>query len=395
MSAAPDEFPPEEKPHPRALVEDHLSLREAPSAPPLHPPSAERMGNDDAGTPPAESSPIGQREFPATGHDLTGTPAPVEEDEAWTSTEEGAGLSRGMASELSERTSKAQVEAAPPLFASYESAVSSTPPRIPHLGHLLMLAGLLFLGWIASVCVALSAMHFHLFGVSTIGQSLGDVHYTLGAEAILYLTTLVGAVMLFPLVWQRSFWSGISWRSGTALRLAPLLIGAAFLCFLLALVNGWLMPGPQDAPIDKMFRIPGAAWFLFAFGVTFAPFFEELVFRGFLLPSLATAWDWLAEKNAGVPPRPLAPDLTPQWSKTSMIAASILTSLPFAGMHAAQTGYSWGPFLLLICVSLVLCAVRLTSRSLAASVLVHACYNLMLFTLMLFGTGGFRHLENM
>ena len=64
-------------------------------------------------------------------------------------------------------------------------------------------------------------------------------------------------------------------------------------------------------------------------------------------------------------------------------------------MHGVQTAWSLGPFLLLIFVSLVLCWVRLSMRSLAASTLVHACYNLMLFSLMLLGTGGFKHLDKM
>ena len=54
-----------------------------------------------------------------------------------------------------------------------------------------------------------------------------------------------------------------------------------------------------------------------------------------------------------------------------------------------------GPFLLLVAVSLVLCWARLASRSLAASVLVHSSYNLLLFSLMLLGTGGFRNLDKM
>ncbi len=78
-----------------------------------------------------------------------------------------------------------------------------------------------------------------------------------------------------------------------------------------------------------------------------------------------------------------------------MVIGSILTSIPFAGMHAEQTGYSFGPFLLLVGVSLVLCAVRLFTRSLASSVMVHACYNLLLFSLMMVATGGFRHLDKM
>ena len=78
-----------------------------------------------------------------------------------------------------------------------------------------------------------------------------------------------------------------------------------------------------------------------------------------------------------------------------MIAGSILTSIPFAGMHVPQTGYSLGPFLLLVCVSLVLCWARLGARSLGASVLVHAAYNFMLFAFMFLGTSGFKHMENM
>ena len=78
-----------------------------------------------------------------------------------------------------------------------------------------------------------------------------------------------------------------------------------------------------------------------------------------------------------------------------MVIASILTSIHFALMHGEQTAYSIGPFLLLVCISLALCWVRLAMRSLAASVLVHSSYNLLLFTLMFFGTGGFRHLDKM
>jgi uncharacterized protein len=282
-----------------------------------------------------------------------------------------------------------------PYFASFGRPEVIQPPRIPHLGHVVLLALLALLGLLSAGLLSQAALHFHLFGVTTSDQEASDIHYTLGSEAILYLVMLTGAWIIFPLLWHKSFLAGISWRGGAARRLRSMLISAAFVCFLLAIVNGWLMPGPPDAPIDRMFRIPGAAWLLFAFGVTFAPFFEELAFRGFLLPALCTACDWTAEKAAGKPPRPLDADGAPQWSLTAMLIASLLTSLPFAGMHAAQTGYSWGPFLLLVCVSLVLCWARLAARSLAASVLVHCCYNFMLFSLMLFGTGGFRHLENM
>jgi membrane protease YdiL (CAAX protease family) len=78
-----------------------------------------------------------------------------------------------------------------------------------------------------------------------------------------------------------------------------------------------------------------------------------------------------------------------------MIVAAIPTSLLFALIHADQQGHSLGPFLLLVLVSLILCAVRLKLRSLAASTLVHSCYNFMIFSVMLVSTGGFRHLDKM
>ena len=153
------------------------------------------------------------------------------------------------------------------------------------------------------------------------------------------------------------------------------------------------MPGPPDAPIDKMFRLPDAAWLLFGFGITLAPFFEELAFRGFLLPALCTGFDWTAEKVNRQPPHELDAFDHPQWSVPAMVVSAILTSILFAAMHAAQTGYSLGPFLLLVCVSLVLCGARLWFRSLAASVVIHASYNFLLFSLMFFGTSGFKHLD--
>jgi hypothetical protein len=243
--------------------------------------------------------------------------------------------------------------------------------------------------------LVLLAVYLHWDGVKALDQIKSNVHYLLGSEAILYLATFIPALIVFPLLWKKSFFAGIHWRGATALRLGWRLAAIALGCFFLAALDDWLLPGPAKAPIEDIFRTPGAAWLMFGFGVTFAPFFEEMAFRGFLLPSLATAWDWTVEKSTGQSARPLDENGHPQWSLPAMAVASILTSVPFALMHAEQTSWSLGPFLLLIIVSLILCAVRLKTRSLAASTLVHACYNFLLFTLMLVATGGFRHLDKM
>jgi membrane protease YdiL (CAAX protease family) len=78
-----------------------------------------------------------------------------------------------------------------------------------------------------------------------------------------------------------------------------------------------------------------------------------------------------------------------------MVFASVATSVPFALMHGYQTSYSIGTFILLFFVSAALCWIRLSTRSLAASTIVHACYNFLLFALMIWGTGGFKNLDKM
>ncbi|HEY1768129.1 MAG TPA: CPBP family intramembrane glutamic endopeptidase [Terracidiphilus sp.] len=356
----------------------------------------------------------------------------------------------------------------PPLFAASTPPELRRPVRIPHLGHLLLLLLIVVAGFAAAIVVVLIALRFHVYGISSIEQTKSDIHYTLGSEGLGYLFTLLGCLIVFPVVWNKPFFAGIQWNGATALRLRWHLVSAAFICFLLALLNSFVMPGPSHAPIEDIFRQPGAAWLLFAFGVTFAPFFEEMFFRGFLLPAFCTAFDWVAElvnktpessPVAGAAPRwtsgtwlvaatitaipfaatcalaskrylivgaallfawccsmalawsitrrrapasaasinlaPLDATGQPLWSFPAMACVSLFTSIPFALMHAPQTGFSVGPFLLLVGVSIVLCGIRLWTRSLAASTLVHASYNFMLFSMMLVGTQGFRHMEKM
>ena len=268
-------------------------------------------------------------------------------------------------------------------------------PRIPHFGHFVLFGLLCLFGAACAGGLTALALHQHWFGVYTVNQAKLDIHYTLGSEAILYLITFAACLLIFPLVWRRGFMAGLHWNGTAALRKYRVLLSAALICFLMALLSEYVMPGPTNAPIDKMFRQPGAAWFLFAFGITFAPFFEEMIFRGFLLAAFCTACDWIAEKIQHREPPPLYADGHPRWSFGAMVFGSILASFPFALLHAPQQGYSLGPFALLLVVSLVLCWARLSTRSLAASVLVHASYNFMIFMLTLISTDGFRHMQRM
>ncbi|HEY3707720.1 MAG TPA: CPBP family intramembrane glutamic endopeptidase, partial [Terracidiphilus sp.] len=269
------------------------------------------------------------------------------------------------------------------------------PPRFPNFVDVLLMGILFAFGWLASAAAAATALSSHLFGVHTEKQAMNDIHYALGSQGVWYLVSLALWMLVFPRIWHTGFFAGIEWRARAALRLRWQLFSAAFACFILAIIDGVLIPGPKEAPIDQVFRMPGGAWFLFAFGITLAPLIEEMIYRGFLLPALCTLWDWTAEHLQNRPaPWPDANGKV-KWSVPAMVFGSIAASIPFALMHGQQTSYSIGTFVLLFFVSAALCWIRLSTRSLAASTVVHACYNLLLFVLMIWGTGGFKHLDNM
>jgi membrane protease YdiL (CAAX protease family) len=282
-----------------------------------------------------------------------------------------------------------------PPFGQYDYLPPRPPlPRKPHFGDLLVFLLLAYGGLHVAGLLVRAALHYHLFGVSTFKQAEDEIHYKLGSQAAWYLITLMFCMSVFPLLWRKSFFRGIRWRASAAAHQLGRLLGAAAACFVVAIVDEILIPGPANTPIDQTFHMPGAIWLLVGFGVTLAPLMEEIAYRGFLLPSLCTAYDWTVEQIRRTTPRTDDDGHVP-WSLPAMVTASILSSIPFALMHGEQTGFSIGPQLLLVSISLVLCWIRLATRSLAASVLVHSSYNLLLFALMFFGTGGFKHLDKM
>lgn len=267
--------------------------------------------------------------------------------------------------------------------------------HLPNLADVGMALVLLTLGWVGAAALTTGALSLHLFGVSTAKQAMADIHYTLGGQLAWYLIAFAGCLVIFPAAWRTNFFAGVEWHAGEILRARWRLLSAVIFCLSLAIVDSVALPGPDNAPIDSIFRRPDAAWLMFVFGITLAPFFEELFFRGFLLPALCSATDWMiARTTKRAAPQPDAGGRM-MWSVQAMAVGAVLTSIPFALMHGAQTSYSLGPFLLLVCVSLALCWIRLATRSLAASVIVHASYNLLLFSIMLVQTGGFQHLEKL
>jgi uncharacterized protein len=277
----------------------------------------------------------------------------------------------------------------------YTSEVPSDPPppppprRIPHIGHtVLFFTVAIIVLLLTSVSVFALAMGFHLLGTETPEQLLREPRLLIPSMAAAYL--IAGAIVwaIFTYLWQRTFLGGLHWNfTAVRRRWIPLLAGGIVLSLVVQFLSNFL-PVPKTLPIDDFFRNSADVWMVALFGTFVAPIFEELAFRGFLLPSLASAWDWLQgrREDAGV-------DQDPHWSVAALVVSCTITSIAFALVHADQLAHAWAPLAVLFAVSLVLCGVRLWTESLAASTLIHATYNGTIFTILFFVTGGFRHLD--
>jgi uncharacterized protein len=272
------------------------------------------------------------------------------------------------------------------------------PRRVPNLGHtiLFFLVAIIVL-LLTSVSAFAVVMGLHLLGTETPEQLLREPRLLIPSMAAAYL--IAGAIVwaIFTHLWQQPFTQVLRWNfSVVRRRWIPLLAGGVVLSVSVQFLSNFL-PIPKTLPIDDFFRTPSDVWMVALFGTLLAPVCEELAFRGFLLPSLASAWDWLRGLRNPAEGGLVAADRDgrhdPRWSISALVVSCTITSIAFALVHADQLAHAWAPLAVLFGVSLVLCGVRLWTHSLAASTLIHATYNGTIFTILFFGTDGFRHLD--
>ena len=279
----------------------------------------------------------------------------------------------------------------------YTSEAPAPPPmepaprRIPHLGH-----ALLFLVTAVGILFA-SQMLLLLLGKSPTavrnGVTLQHPMLQMASLAATYLLTIAISWVIFPRIWNRSFLEGVRWNWYTARVYGPRLVLLGLVLGLLIQVLTYFITPPKTLPIDQFFATPLDAWVMTFFGIFVAPVFEEICFRGFLVPAFAIAYDFLSLKRT--------PEAELHWRTTtiltpvSLMFSAVATSLLFAWMHAQQIAHLWAALAALFSVSLLLTIVRVRTQSVAASAMVHAAYNSFIFIAVLIQTGGYRHLDRL
>jgi hypothetical protein len=276
-------------------------------------------------------------------------------------------------------------------FPNAEGTPPPEPPtRIPHLGHAALFLAIAGLFLLLTQLLLLGLLHAPTLSgkASTLAVS---PKLLVGSEALSYIATLAVSWFLFPLFWKCPFSEGIQTNSDAARRNALRLIPIGLVLSLAVQAISSLATMPKDIPMDDFFRTASDIWLVTIFGTLLAPLFEEILFRGFLLPAFAIAYDWLS-----LPRTPAALEAwhaTNKLSRPALVFSAVLTSILFAALHGQQTGFAWPVLILLFCVSLVLSYVRIRLRSVMASTLIHVSYNATIFLFVFIATGGYRHLD--
>ncbi len=175
---------------------------------------------------------------------------------------------------------------------------------------------------------------------------------TLVFQSFMYVF-LVGALYLV-IAWRCGgpFWSSLGWNFPVPYAFLMLAMGPALAISLSAL--GVILRAPLDSSqIEALIKSRASLAAIILFGVVLAPIFEEMLFRGFLLPLLI---------------RSLGPGL-----------GILLTAVPFALLHGAQNQWAWQPVLLIGIAGIAFGIARYRTGSTTAAFLMHSAYNAMGF----------------
>lgn len=189
----------------------------------------------------------------------------------------------------------------------------------------------------------------------------------LTTEFVGYVLVLIFMVMFVEGRYRIPFFRAIRWNWPSSNWL--IFAGVGIVLLIVVQVLGHFLPMPKEVPFDKFFATMRDAYLTSIFAISFGPFMEEIIFRGFLYPVLAR--------------------------RIGIVASIIITGTLFGLIHSLQLSFAWGPVLLIILVGIVLTIIRAISKSVGASLTVHVAYNFMLTALTYVQTGGFRHLERL
>ncbi len=212
------------------------------------------------------------------------------------------------------------------------------------------------LAFLASLCIpALLVSALAVRGIAAL-TPLGKPFQGLLAQLIWYALVFGALYALLHVRYKQPFWRSLGFE--VPFRGALLSLFAGPVLAISIGYAGYILRAPDvPLPFDQMLHDRPTLVLFAIFVVILGPLFEELAFRGFLMPLLM--------RSFGV--------------ASGIVATGVL----FGGLHAYEYAWSWRHVLLISTAGTVFGWVRHKSGSTAASAFLHSTYNLTQFAAFL------------
>jgi membrane protease YdiL (CAAX protease family) len=212
------------------------------------------------------------------------------------------------------------------------------------------------------IVIGLSFASFMLLGTvaATIATAFPQIRKNTGVALLLQMA-MYGLVYLafratFQLRYEKPVLTSLGWK---AVPFNPVvtMAGGAALAFFVAALASLLHTPAVPSPFDAMMGSVSAVVFLGIVAVVIAPMSEELVFRGFLQPLFSRTF------GAGV--------------------GILITSVVFGLLHGKEYSWAWQYIVAISVAGLVFGWIRLRTKSVIPSMLMHGCYNAVFFVALI------------
>lgn len=175
-----------------------------------------------------------------------------------------------------------------------------------------------------------------------------NAFFAVPVQTALYALLAVFVYLRVSRVARLPFWPAVAWKP-VALAPALSLVFSGVALAVIIQFSTVFFPPPGPLPIEKLFTSRTAALLVLGTSLVVAPFFEELIFRGYIYTVLERAWG-------------------------RMPAVAVSGTL-FGLLHAPQLVPGWIQIGLLCLVGILFSAVRAQTGSTQASFLMHLAYN--------------------
>ena len=200
----------------------------------------------------------------------------------------------------------------------------------------------LFIGsFVPAYAIAIAAVwpfHFRSEGVKTVVS-----------QTMLYLVLLAALYFIISIKHGQPLWRSLGWN----FHFSPVWIAGGPPLAIGLLIFAVKLRAPQENMIQDLITNRASLILILIFGALIGPAFEEIVFRGFLLPLLA--------RSLGA------------------AFGVLVTAALFAALHGPEYHWAWQVLLTIGLAGVVFGIARVKTGSTAASAMLHIGYNATLF----------------